>query len=287
MTTSSARVSIPALLSRKRIGPKIVSLTAYDYTFARLIDEAQVDLILVGDSLSCVVQGNDTTLPVTLDEMIYHCRCVSRGVKRALVVGDLPFLSYQISPEQALLSAGRMIKEGGVQAVKLEGGVVIADTIKRIVDIDIPVVAHIGLTPQSYHRMGGNKIQGKKAQSGKGSRQQVLQDALAVTEAGASLLVLESIPRELAAEITEKVEIPTIGIGAGPECDGQILVTQDMLGFDPNFTPRFLKHYANFGEQMLSAIANYRTEVIALKYPSEQNSFSDPATLKAVKRFAK
>src|SRR5512139_2612110 len=223
------KVTVPELMKRKG-GDPIVALTAYDYPFGRIADEAGVDLILVGDSLGMVVQGMDSTLPVTMDEMVYHCRMVARARRRALLVADLPFLSYQVSVSDAVANAGRLIKDGGAEAVKLEGGVVMADTIRAIAGVDIPVMGHIGLTPQSVHRMGGHKVQGKKRGHAPGERERLLEDAAAVEEAGAFALVLEGIPLDLAAEITERVSIPTIGIGAGARCDGQVLVLHDLLG---------------------------------------------------------
>ncbi len=278
------RVSVPAIRDRKGQTPKISALTAYDVTFARLVDSSGIDIILVGDSVGSVVQGHDTTLPVTPAEMVYHCRCVSRGVSRALLVGDMPFMSYQISVSQALESAGRLVKEGGVSAVKLEGGVHVADTIKRLVDVDIPVMGHVGLTPQSYHRMGGNKIQGRKGGAAAGSRERIIQDALAVEEAGAFSIVLEGIPTELAQELTGMLGIPTIGIGAGPHCDGQIMVTHDMLGLIPSFAPRFVKRYATLAPVIVEAIENFKREVGNSTFPGAEHSFSDKPTEPQVAR---
>lgn len=269
------RVTVPGIRDRKGQSPKISALTAYDATFAKLIDSSGVDVVLVGDSLGSVVQGHETTLPVTLDEMVYHCRCVRRGLTRALLVGDLPFMSYQVSPQQALESGGRLVKEGGVAAVKLEGGVHMAETIRRLVEVDIPVMGHIGLTPQSYHRMGGNKLQGRKGGTAAGSRERLIQDALAVEEAGAFSIVLEGMPTELAQEITKLLTIPTIGIGAGPYCDGQILVTQDMLGMIPSFAPRFVKRYATLASNIVESIEAYRREVENGAFPAAENSFSE------------
>ncbi len=275
------RITVPYLLSlksklRSGAAKKIAALTAYDFTLARIIDQAGVDVILVGDSVSAVVQGVETTLPVTLDEMIYHCRCVSRAVERALLVGDMPFMSYQVSIEKALEAAGRMLKEGGAAAVKLEGGVHIAETIARLVQVDIPVMGHVGLTPQSFHRMGGHKIQGKSASAHDnnqaGSAARILEDALAVEQAGAFALVIEGVPAELAAEITNKLSIPTIGIGAGPDVDGQILVAHDMLGMYPNFKPSFLKHYADLHCEITKAVRNYIGEVRLGQFPEEKHS---------------
>jgi 3-methyl-2-oxobutanoate hydroxymethyltransferase len=275
-TPTAARVTVPVVLESKSYR-KLTALTAYDYTFARLIDCAGIDIILVGDSLGSVIQGHQTTLPVTLDEMIYHCRCVSRGVKRAMVVGDMPFMSYQVSPEQAIESAGRLIKEGGVAAVKLEGGVHMAETIERLVQVEIPVMGHIGLTPQAYHRMGGHKVQGRtnavQGANKSGSIERVMDDALAVEQAGAFAVVLEGIPLELASEITSKLKIPTIGIGAGPGCDGQILVSYDMLGLVDGQPPRFVKQYAELGESIKHSVAEFISEVSSGTFPQDEHSF--------------
>src|SRR5262245_4462392 len=215
----TSRVTIHTLRSQKQRGEKIAMLTAYDATFARLLDEAGVDILLVGDSLGMVVQGHDTTLPVTLDEMIYHCRAVARGVRRAQVVGDMPFMSYQASIEQGLSSAGRLMKEGGAHAIKLEGGAQHAELVRRLVGSGIPVMGHIGLTPQSFHQMGGFKVQGRE----EGGSERLLQDARALEQAGAYAIVLEGMPTEIAVDITQAVGVPTIGIGAGNGCDGQVL----------------------------------------------------------------
>lgn len=244
-------------------------VTAYDATFARLFDEAGIDVLLVGDSLGMVVQGQSSTLPVTVDEVIYHCRAVARGTRRAHLVGDMPFLSWQLSPEQALANAGRFLAEGGAQAVKLEGGVEAAPTIERIVHAGIPVMAHVGLTPQSVHAMGGFRVQGKTERAA----ERVLADAKAVAEAGAYALVLEGIPSDLAQQITESVPIPTIGIGAGPHCDGQVLVCYDLLGLTPDLRPKFVKRYAEFFDEGVAAARRYRDEVRAGLFPTEAFSF--------------
>jgi 3-methyl-2-oxobutanoate hydroxymethyltransferase len=255
----------------KREGTRITMVTAYDATFARLFDDAGMDILLVGDSLGMVVQGQDSTLPVTVDEVIYHCRAVVRGTRRAHVVGDMPFLSWQVSPEQALTNAGRFLSEGGAQAVKLEGGVDAAPTIERIVHAGIPVMAHVGLTPQSVHAMGGFRVQGKTEEAA----ERVLADAKAVAEAGAYSLVLEGIPTDLAKRITDEVDIPTIGIGAGPHCDGQVLVCYDLLGLTPELKPKFVKRYAEFFEEGVAAARRYRDEVRAGVFPSEEHSFGN------------
>ena len=269
--TEAARkpVTLPTLRRMKTKGEKITMVTAYDATFARMIDEAGADILLVGDSLGMVVQGLDTTLPVTVDEVIYHCRAVARGTRRAHIVGDMPFLSHQISPEEALRNAGRFLSEGGAHSVKLEGGVTAAPTIRRLVQAGIPVMGHVGLTPQSVHAMGGFRVQGKTEEAADG----VLADALAVAEAGAFALVLEGIPSDLAAEVTAAVPIPTIGIGAGPACDGQVLVCYDLLGLTPDLKPRFVKRYAELFEAGKEAVATYCEEVRSGAFPSEEHGF--------------
>jgi 3-methyl-2-oxobutanoate hydroxymethyltransferase len=268
-----ARVTAPALARMKQAGEKITMLTAYDYPFARIADEAGVDLLLVGDSLGMVVQGRETTLPVTMDEMVYHTRMVARARRRALVVADLPFLSYQVSPSEAVANAGRLIKEGGAEAVKLEGGCAVTETIRRITAVDIPVVGHIGLTPQSVHRMGGHKVQGRRHGRAPGQRDRVIDDALAVEDAGAFAVVLEGIPLDLAAEITGRLSIPTIGIGAGMHCDGQILVLHDVLGLCDRFTPKFVKRYAEIGKITREAIERYKKDVEEGTFPAEEHSY--------------
>lgn len=271
MTTIPAKVTVPSLRARKggssssNAADRIVALTAYDFTMARLLDKGGVDVVLVGDSLGMVVQGESTTLPVTLDQMVYHTRCVARGVSRALVVADLPFLSYQVSLERAIESSGRLLKEGGASAVKLEGGVAVAATIKRLVELDIPVMAHVGMTPQSVHRMGGFKQQGRGHRDGDsftpGTYEQIIEDALAVEAAGAFSVVLEGVPAELAAEITSKLSIPTIGIAAGAVCDGEILVSYDLLGLSCDLCPPFVKETAGLGEQVVEAVKRYTNKV--------------------------
>ncbi len=262
------KVTVPDIRSRKG-GAPIVALTAYDYPFARLVDEAGVDLMLVGDSLGMVIQGLHTTLPVTLEEIVYHCRMVARGCQRALLVADLPFGSYQVSARAALSSAARLLKEGGAEAVKLEGGTHMARTIRALAEVDIPVMGHIGLTPQSVHRMGGHKVQGRRP----GEQDRLVEDALAVEEAGAFAVVLEGIPRELAADITRKLSIPTIGIGAGPECDGQILVLHDVLGLTEGRSPKFAKRYADLHGIVSAALRSYVEEVRGGLFPTEDHSF--------------
>jgi 3-methyl-2-oxobutanoate hydroxymethyltransferase len=250
-------------------GERIAMLTAYDATFARMLDEGGADMLLVGDSLGMVVQGLDSTLPVTVDEMIYHCRAVARGTRRALVVGDLPFLSFQLSSEQALRNAGRFLSEGGAQAVKLEGGAEVAPVIRKLVSVGIPVVGHVGLRPQSVHAMGGFRVQGKTAQAAA----EVLEDARAVAEAGAFAIVLEGIPSDLAERITNDIDVPTIGIGAGAACDGQVLVCYDMLGLTPELRPKFVKRYAEFYAEGQAAAQRYCDEVKAGLFPTEAHGF--------------
>jgi 3-methyl-2-oxobutanoate hydroxymethyltransferase len=244
-------------------------LTAYDFTFARIFDAAGIDLLLVGDSLGNVVQGADTTLPVTLDEVIYHTRLVMRGVSRSLVIGDMPFGSYHVSPEDATRNAIRMIKETGCQAVKLEGGVPMADTIAAISRAQIPVMGHVGLTPQSVNTMGGFRVQGR----GDDGRYRVMEDALAVQASGAFAVVLEGIPADLGREVTQALDIPTIGIGAGVDCDGQVLVMHDLLGLTDS-APSFVKQYANLGAVASQAARAYADEVQNRKFPDEDHSYS-------------
>jgi 3-methyl-2-oxobutanoate hydroxymethyltransferase len=263
------KITTPHIVKMKQRGEKITCLTAYDYSFARILDEAGVEMLLVGDSLACVVQGNHNTLAVTMDEMIYHTRLVARGRKRALVIGDMPFLSYQVSKEKALENAGRFLQAGGAEAVKLEGGVTVRETIEALVKAGIPVMGHIGLTPQSVHQFGGYKIQGRQ----KERRESVLQDAIAVEDAGAFSLVLEGMPVDLAEEITGRLKIPTIGIGAGIGCDGQVLVVHDMLGLFDDFQPKFVKRYADVKKVILEAAKEYISDVKEKKFPTEEHSF--------------
>ena len=272
------KVTVPDILKRKG-GDQIVALTAYDFPFGRIADEAGIDFILVGDSLGMVVQGMDTTLPVTIDEMIYHCRMVARARRRALLVCDLPFGTYQVSPVDAVRNASRLVKEGAAEAVKLEGGVVMSETIRAIASVDIPVMGHIGLTPQSVHRMGGHKVQGQRHGAKPGQRERILEDALAVEDAGAFALVLEGIPLDLAAEITERLTIPTIGIGAGPHCDGQILVLHDVLGLSDRTSPKFAKRYTELWQAAGEAIADYAREVRSHSFPSDAHSFHSLAAV--------
>ena len=272
VTTASAarehRVTTRSLAARKRKGEPFSMLTAYDFTFAQIFDQAGVDVLLVGDSMGNVVQGCDTTLPVTLDEVIYHTRLVARGASRALVVGDMPFGSYQVGPEDAVRTAIRLVKEGGAQAVKLEGGRTVAESIERIVAAQIPVMAHVGLTPQSVNQMGGYRVQGR----GDEARHQVIEDALAVEAAGAFSVVLEGIPEDLGREVTAQLSIPTIGIGAGVHCDAQVLVMHDMLGMNDG-SPSFVKQYANLGAEASKAARLYVDEVVNRKFPGEEHVY--------------
>jgi len=271
VTASSARehrVTVRSLANRKAKGRPITMLTAYDFTFARIFDQAGIDLLLVGDSLGNVVQGEDTTLPVTLDDIVYHTRMVMRGASRALVIADMPFGSYHVSPEDAVRSAIRLVKEAGAHAVKLEGGVTMAPTIRRIVEAQIPVMGHVGLTPQSVHKMGGFRVQGR----GDAGRAQVIEDALAVQEAGAFACVLEGIPADLGREVTARLAIPTIGIGAGVDCDGQVLVMHDLLGLN-DWTPSFVKQYASLGAAASQAARSFADEVQHRKFPDEEHSY--------------
>jgi 3-methyl-2-oxobutanoate hydroxymethyltransferase len=267
-----AKVNVNDLIRKKAEGKKITMLTAYDFPFARIVDEAGVDAVLVGDSLAMVVQGLENTLPVTMDEMIYHTRMVSRAAERAMVIGDMPFMSYQVSVADAVKNAGRFLKEAGAQAIKMEGGSEVLDHIKAMTRSEIPVMAHIGLTPQAIHRMGGYKVQGR----GEEDRKRLLDEALAVEDAGAFALILEAIPLELARTITEKLTIPTIGIGAGPHCDGQVLVVHDILGLFERFVPKFVKRYANLKGDALKAVRAYIEEVEGGAFPSEDQSFKQP-----------
>lgn len=248
---------------------KITMLTAYDYSFAKLMDEAGINSILVGDSVGMVCLGYEDTLPVTMEDMIHHIKAVARGAKNALVVADMPFMSYQTSVYDAVVNAGRLIKEGGAQAVKLEGGFEVTEQIKAIVDASIPVVAHIGLTPQSVNAFGGFKVQGKS----EAAAQKLLDEARAVEKAGAFAVVMECVPAKLAAKITEELSIPTIGIGAGAGCDGQVLVYQDMLGLFSDFTPKFVKQFANVGEIVKGAFEGYIREVQEGTFPAQEHTF--------------
>lgn len=265
MPSDKSAVILPDFARWKSEGHKISVLTAYDHTMAALLDSAGVDCLLVGDTLGMVVQGHESTLRVTLDQMVYHAEMVARAAKRAFVVADLPFLSYQASTEQAILSAGRFLKETGSKAVKLEGGARMAPTIKAVVDAEIPVMGHIGLRPQSVRRLGGYRIQRDS--------HEILDDALAVAEAGAFAIVLECIPGEIAAKVTAAVPVPTIGIGAGAACDGQVLVTPDLLGLFEAFRPKFVRRYADLGHAVRTAVTQYIADVRSGKFPNADETF--------------
>jgi 3-methyl-2-oxobutanoate hydroxymethyltransferase len=265
MPTELRQITVPEFTAWKSERRRISVLTAYDFPTARLLDAAGVDCLLVGDSMGTTVQGWETTLRVTLEQMIYHTEMVARAAKRALVVADLPFLSYQVSPQDAIRSAGRILKETNCQAVKLEGGRRISTTIKAMVEAEIPVMGHVGLTPQSIRRLGSYKVQR--------SADEILSDAQAVADAGAFAVVLECIPRDLAAKITTQVPIPTIGIGAGPNCDGQVLVIHDLLGLVDGFKPKFARKYAELGEQIQAAAAKYVADVAEGRFPNDAESF--------------
>ncbi len=271
------RITINQIREMKRKKEKIAMLTAYDYSLAKLVDEAGVPMILVGDSLGMVVLGYETTIPVSIDEMIHHTKAVVRGTKKALVIGDMPFMTYQIDVSDALRNATRFIQEAGAQAVKLEGGVIVAETVKRMVDCGIPVMGHLGLTPQSIHQFGGYKVQGKTPEAA----ERLLKDALALEEAGAFALVLELVPAQLSKLITQKLSIPTIGIGGGPDCDGQVQVIHDLLGLFSDFVPKHSKQYVKLAETIRTAIANYFAEVKAGRFPTAEHSSSmDESLLK-------
>jgi 3-methyl-2-oxobutanoate hydroxymethyltransferase len=265
----AAKITVPELRARKTEGPKIAMVTAYDATMAKLLEAGGADVLLVGDSLGMVVQGLSNTLPVTLDEICYHGRAVARAAQRAHVMGDLPFMSYQPSPERAVESAGKLLKEGGFESVKLEGGREFAEHVRRITASSIPVMAHLGLTPQSVHAMGGFKVQGRGAEAA----ERLLEDARILEQAGAFGIVLEGIPSELGARITAGVSIPTIGIGAGPGCDGQVLVCYDFLGMYPDLRPRFVKRFAEVGQAIVEATRAYVSEVQRGAFPTDAHSF--------------
>lgn len=266
------KMTTAALRARKVDGAvteKVVALTAYDVVFARLADQAGVDIVLVGDSLGMVVQGQSSTLAVTVDDVVYHTRAVARGVARAHLVADMPFMSYQASIEDGVRAAGRLIKEGGAEAVKVEGGVEVADLIRRLCQIGIPVMGHVGLTPQSIHQFGGFKVQGRT----EAQRTRITEDARAVADAGAYAMVIEGVPRGLAASITQAVPIVTIGIGAGPDCDGQVMVMHDLLGLQPQWRPRFVRRYAELGTAAAQAFVTYAEDVRAGRFPSKDETW--------------
>ncbi|HUW66021.1 MAG TPA: 3-methyl-2-oxobutanoate hydroxymethyltransferase [Spirochaetia bacterium] len=268
----SEKVTVADFKRMKEEKTPITMLTAYDYNLARLVDDAGIDSILVGDSLGNVVLGYQSTIPVTMEDMLHHVKAVSRGTKRALLVGDMPFLSYHLSREQAMANAGRLMQEGGAQAVKLEGGREVAGAIRGIVEAGIPVVAHLGLTPQSVNQLGGFRVQGRDEKAAR----KLIEDAVAVEEAGAFALVLECVPEALATYLSGRLSIPTIGIGAGAGCDGQVLVTTDMLGLYGNQPPRFVKKFVNLNGQIREALAGYREEVRARSFPAAEHTFAMP-----------
>ena len=263
------KVTTRSLRQMKERGEAITALTAYDHLMAELLDQAGLDVILVGDSAGMVVQGLETTVSVTLEQMLYHASVVSRAVQRARVVADMPFMSFQVNPDEALRNAGRMVKESGVEAVKLEGGESVCPTIRRIVDVGIPVMGHLGLTPQSIHRFGTYQVRATEPEEA----DQVRRDAVALQEAGAFAVVIEKVPARLASEVARSIDVPVIGIGAGPGCDGQILVTHDMLGLYTRFHPRFVRRYAELGAQMLEAFGRYVRDVQSREFPSDEESY--------------
>jgi 3-methyl-2-oxobutanoate hydroxymethyltransferase len=263
------RTTLQDLLRKKREGKKITMLTAYDYPFAKIVDEAGIDAILVGDSLAMVVQGLDNTLSVTMDEMVYHTKIVSRAAKKSMVIADMPYLSYQVSIDEAVRNAGRFMKEADAQAVKLEGGREIEDVVRALTRAEIPVMAHIGLTPQALYKMGGYKVQGKTEEAA----QRLIEDSRILEDAGAFSITLEAIPADVAGRITSALAIPTIGIGAGPQCDGQVLVIHDILGLFDRFLPKFAKRYTNLLEEASKAIGQYKDEVEKGVFPGKEHSF--------------
>jgi len=263
------KVTTQTVVSMKGENEKISMLTAYDFTMAQIIDRAGIDVILVGESAGNVMAGYDTTIPMTMNNMIYHASCVVRGVDKALVVADLPFMSYQITPNEALRNAGRMMKEAGVEAIKLEGGQAVAESIKKITGAGIPVMGHLGLTPQSINKFGSYKVRAKEKQEA----QQLIEDAKALEQAGCFSIVLEKIPAELAKKVTSSINIPTIGIGAGPSCDGQVLVVHDMLGLNKAFKPRFLRRYADLDTSVTDAVQNYIKDIKNGDFPNEDESY--------------
>lgn len=270
------KITTAVIRQRKGEGKSITMLTAYDASMAHLLDEAGIDMLLVGDSLGNVVLGYESTVPVTVEDMLHHTKAVCRGAKRAMVVADMPFMSYQISKEEALRNGGRLIKETGAQALKLEGGREIAETVKALVAAGIPVVGHLGLTPQSIHALGGFKVQGKSIEAA----QKMLEDAKLLEECGVFALVLECVPAPLARRITESLSIPTIGIGAGADCDGQVLVINDLLGLYSGFTPKFVKQFANLHGQVTEAVKEYKKQVENKSFPGPEHRFQmDDAVL--------
>ena len=267
MSEKMKKIFAPDLRRMKKRGEKIAMLTAYDATMAKLLDRAGIDVILVGDSLGMVVLGYETTVPVTLDDILHHTKAVTRGVSRPLVVADMPFLTYKISVSEAVRNAGRLIQEGGASAVKVEGGVSVIDVVRRLVDVGIPVMGHLGLQPQSIHQLGGFRRQARD----EGGAEQLISDARELQKAGAFALVLESIPKAVAREVTAQLRIPTIGIGAGPYCDGQVLVSHDAFGLYDEFVPPFVKQYAKLADQIVAAAGDYAEEVREGKFPAQDN----------------
>ena len=268
-TKKPVKITTQTVVDMKRRNEKIAMLTAYDFTMAQIVDQAGIEIILIGDSASNVMAGNETTVPMTLDHMIYHATCVVNGVERALVVADLPFMTYQVTAKDALRNAGRMMKEAGVHAVKLEGGATITKTVKRIVDAGIPVMGHLGLTPQSIYKFGTYKVRATDDEEA----EELIHDAKKLQDAGCFSIVLEKIPAPLAAKVTDVLSIPTIGIGAGKSCDGQVLVTHDMVGLNKGFNPRFLRRYADLNSQMTSAVHRYIADVKAKDFPSDDEEY--------------
>lgn len=264
------KVTIPELLEKKKKGEKITMVTSYDYPMTQIVSEAEIDIILVGDSLGMVVQGKESTVPVTMEEMIYHCKCVMQANPSCFVVGDMPFLSYEVSVQEAVRNAGRLMKEGRVDAVKLEGGIRVADRVEAIVKAGIPVMGHIGLTPQSVSLLGGFRVQGKDIDSAR----KIIEDAIALEQAGVFSIVLECVPSGLAEIITKKISVPTIGIGAGPYCDGQVLVLHDLLGLFKRFKPKFVKTYIDLYDIILKTLIEYSNEVKEGRFPTSEHSFS-------------
>ncbi|MCR9133346.1 MAG: 3-methyl-2-oxobutanoate hydroxymethyltransferase [bacterium] len=264
-----AKITTQTVVEMKHRGEKISMLTAYDFTMAQIVDQAGIEIILVGDSASNVMAGHETTVPMTLDQMIYHTSCVVRGVNRALVIADLPFMSYQVTPKEALISAGRMMKEAGAHAVKLEGGKPIINTVKKIVDAGIPVMGHLGLTPQSIYKFGTYKVRAQEEEEA----DSLIADAKLLEEAGCFAIVLEKIPAKLAAKVTAELSIPTIGIGAGIDCDGQVLVVHDMLGMNKGFNPRFLRRYADIHSIMTGAVQQYIKDVKDKDFPNQDEQY--------------
>lgn len=265
------KMTTKKLFDKKKSGSKIVTITSYDYAFAKLVDESKIDLVLVGDSLSVVMLGNKNTIAVTMDEMIHHTKAVARGISNALIVGDMPFLSYKVDLKDAVYNAGRFI-QAGAEAVKIEGGTEILPIVKAMIDADIQVMGHVGLTPQAIYKFGGNVVQGKSADAAK----KLILDAKNLEQAGVFAIVLECIPWQIAKIITKSVSVPTIGIGAGPYCDGQILVIHDMLGFDMSFKPKFLKFFGNVGAEIRKALAAYKDEVEKGVYPAMEHTYEFP-----------